>query len=103
MAFSIPYGAGVKYNIFGKFTLGAELGYRNPNTNYLDDVSGVYPAKALAHNTLPGELSDPSGLKTGIYIGSPGSQMGDGGTGDTYFFMQVIVAYTFVTSKCYFH
>lgn len=102
-AFSIPYGAGVKYNIFGKFTLGAEWGYRNPNTNYLDDVSGAYPAKALLHNTVSGQLSDPSGVKTGIYIGTPGSQRGDGGTGDTYFFMQVTIAYTFVTSKCYFH
>jgi hypothetical protein len=103
MAFSFPYGAGVKYNIFGAFTLGAEIGYRNPNTDYLDDVSGTYPAKSLQHNTIGGNLSDPSGEKTGIYIGSPGSQRGDGNPRDTYFFTQVTLSFTFISQKCYFH
>ena len=102
-AFSIPYGAGIKYNIFGKFTMGAEIGYRNPNTDYLDDVSGVYPAISTQHNTLAGALSDRSGEKTGIYIGAPGSQRGDGNPRDTYFFTQITISYTFLTQKCYFH
>ena len=103
MALAFPYGAGFKYNIFGAFTLGAEIGYRNPNTDYLDDVSGNYPAKALLHNTVDGNLSDPSGEKTGVYIGSPGSQRGDGNPRDTYFFTQVTLSFTFISRKCYFH
>ncbi|HEY8783331.1 MAG TPA: DUF6089 family protein [Mucilaginibacter sp.] len=102
-AFSFPYGAGVKYNAFGQFTLGAEIGYRNPNTDYLDDVSGNYPAKSTLHSNLSGVLADRSGEKTGIYIGSPGSQRGDGYPRDTYFFTQITIAYTFITQKCYFH
>jgi hypothetical protein len=44
----IPYGAGIKYNVGGKWTLGAELGYRYTRTDFLDDVSGYYaPASAL--------------------------------------------------------
>ncbi len=102
-AFSIPYGFGIKYNIGGALTLGAELGYRNPNTDYLDDVSGNYPEKALNHNSIEGQLSDPSGVKTGVYIGTPGTQRGDGRPRDTYFFTQITLSFTFITSKCYFH
>jgi opacity protein-like surface antigen len=101
LAISIPYGAGVKYNIDGKFTIGAEIGYRNPNTDYLDDVSGYYPSKAgLA--PIQQALSDRSGEKTGVYIGTPGTQRGDLNPRDTYFFTQITFSYTFVTEKCYF-
>jgi hypothetical protein len=36
----IPYGIGIKYNIGGKFSLAADMGYRYTFTDYLDDVSG---------------------------------------------------------------
>ncbi|WP_428330218.1 DUF6089 family protein [Mucilaginibacter sp.] len=100
-AFSFPYGVGVKYNILGKFTLGADIGYRNPNTDYLDDVSGLYPNKA-GMSGLAKALSDRSGDKTGVYIGSAGTQRGDLNPRDTYFFAQFTLSYTFVTQKCYF-
>jgi hypothetical protein len=99
-AFSIPYGLGIKYNFSGSFTLGAEIGYRSPNTNYLDDVSGNYVF--TGHNTLTQVLSDPSGEKTGVFIGSPGTQRGDGITSDTYFFTQITISFTFISTKCYF-
>jgi hypothetical protein len=38
-AISIPYGAGIKYNFMGSWNLMFDIGYRNPNTDYLDDVS----------------------------------------------------------------
>jgi len=98
---AIPYGAGLKYNFAGSFTLGAEIGYRNPNTDYLDDVSGYYVFSG--HNTLQQQLSDPSGEKTGIYIGSPGVQRGSLNTTDTYFFTQITISFTFISTKCYFH
>jgi len=95
-AVSALFGAGIKYNIMGKWTLATDIGYRKPNTDYLDDVSGVYPAN-------PNFLSDRSGEKTGVYIGSAGSQRGDFSSGDTYFFVQLSISYTFVTQRCYFH
>ena len=101
-AFSIPYGAGVKYNIAGKLTLSADIGYRNPNTDHLDDVSGYYPVKGNLKTPLSVALSDRSGEKTGVYIGSPGSQRGDLSPRDTYFFIQVGISYTFISSKCYY-
>ncbi|ASU33279.1 type IX secretion system protein PorG [Mucilaginibacter xinganensis] len=98
---SILYGAGFKYNITGKFTLGAELGYRNTNTDYLDDVSGNYADKSRQSLTAA-LLGDRSGEKTGVYIGSQGTQRGDLRPHDTYFFSQITISYTFVTQKCYF-
>ena len=99
-AFSIPYGAGFKYNIAGSVTLGVEIGYRNPNTDYLDDVGGYYAFKG--HNTIQEILSDRSGEKTGVYTGSPGTQRGDLVPRDTYFFTQFTISYTFISQKCYF-
>jgi len=102
LAFSFPYGVGIKYNIFGQFTMAVDIGYRNPNTDYLDDVSGVYPVKNTLQSPLAVALSDRSGEKTGVYIGSPGTQRGDGNARDTYFFTQVTLSYTFLSQKCYF-
>jgi hypothetical protein len=98
--FSLPYGVGIKYNFLGYFTIGAETGYRNPNTDYLDDVSGYYSDKV---GGLSKALGDRSGEKTGVYIGSPGTQRGDLNPRDTYFFTQITLSYTFVSQKCYFH
>jgi hypothetical protein len=99
--FSIPYGAGIKYNFSSSFTIGWEIGYRNPRTAYLDDVNGYYVY--AGHNTLQQQLSDPSGVKTGVYIGSPGSQRGDLAGSDTFFFTQFTISFTFISTKCYFH
>ena len=100
MAIGIPYGLGFKYNLTSSVTVGLELGYRNPNTDYLDDVGGYYAFSG--HNTLQEQLSDRSGEKTGVYIGSPGTQRGDGSSRDTYFFTWFTISYTFISQKCYF-
>lgn len=102
MALTIPFGAGFKYNFFGKWTIMADAGYRQPRTDYLDDVSGVYPNPAMLPSNLSRTLSDRSGEKTGVYTGTPSSQRGDGRTHDTYLFVQFTLAFTFVTDKCYF-
>jgi len=90
-AISIPYGAGMKYNISGNLNLIGEVGYRTAFTDYLDDVSGKYP-----FNTQDGFLSDPSPNQ----IGAPGTQRGDFRKRDTYMFMGISLTYTFVPIKC---
>jgi len=101
-AIAVPYGVGIKYNFTGKWNLIADIGYRQPSTDYLDDVGGYYPNPAKLPNDLSRALSDRSGEKSGLYVGVPASQRGDLRTHDTYLFMQVSISYTFVTSKCYF-
>jgi opacity protein-like surface antigen len=101
-AISIPYGAGIKYNFAGSWNIMADIGYRNPNTDYLDDVKGVYADKTLMKNPIAQALSDRSGERTGLYLGTPGTQRGDFKSRDTYLFIGFSISYTFITQKCYY-
>ncbi|MDB5136991.1 MAG: outer rane beta-barrel protein [Mucilaginibacter sp.] len=101
-AISVPYGVGFKYNFSGKWNLIADIGYRNPTTDYLDDVSGLYANKSKLPSDPSRALSDRSGENTGVYTGSPGSQRGDQRPKDTYMFVGFSISFTFVTSKCYY-
>ena len=98
----IPYGAGIKYNFSGKFTVAADVGYRYTNTDYLDDVSGLYAVRGRLPNATSVALADRSGERTGRYTGSPGSQRGDLRPKDTYMFFGFTLSYTFVTQRCYY-
>ncbi|MBC7914255.1 MAG: outer membrane beta-barrel protein [Pyrinomonadaceae bacterium] len=89
---SIPFGAGVKYNLSGKITLGGEVGYRTAYTDYLDDVSGKY-APGLSGLRL--ELADPSTPKNIV-----GSQRGDARKRDTYIFAGLTLSYAIFNQKC---
>jgi len=101
-AISIPYGVGFKYNFAGQWNIVADIGYRNPTTDYLDDVSGKYPDPAKLPSDVSRALSDRSGENTGTYIGTPGTQRGDLRPKDTYMFVGFSISFTFVTSKCYY-
>jgi opacity protein-like surface antigen len=100
-AIVIPYGAGIKYNFSGKWTVGADVGYRYTNTDYLDDVSGVYADKTKLTGVARA-LSDRSGERNNVYIGSAGTQRGDFRSKDIYMFAGFTLSYTFITEKCYF-
>ena len=101
-ALAFPYGVGVKYNFTGKWNITADIGYRNPTTDYLDDVSGNYPDKSKLTSDIAKALSDRSGENTGVYIGTPGTQRGDLRPKDTYMFVGIGISFTFVSSKCYY-
>jgi len=101
-AIAIPYGIGIKYNFTGNWNVIADMGYRQPRTDYLDDVAGYYPMAYKLPNDLSRALSDRSGERGGLNTGIPGTQRGDLRSHDTYMFMQIHLSYTFVTSKCYF-
>jgi hypothetical protein len=96
---AVPFGVGIKYNIAGRLSLAAELGYRTAYTDYLDDVSGVYADKT---RFLPGSaamaLSDRSAGQTA----TTGMQRGDLRPHDTYMFLGFTLSYTFITQKCYY-
>lgn len=102
-AVAFPYGAGFKYNFSGKWNFIVDIGYRNPSTDYLDDVSGKYPNPAKLSSPLAQALSDRSGeINNGVDIGTPGTQRGDLRPKDTYMFVGFSISFTFVTSKCYY-
>lgn len=98
----IPYGAGIKYNFSGKWTVAADVGYRYAMTDYLDDVSGVYAQSGQLATPASVVFADRSGERTGNYIGAPGTQRGDFRAKDIYMFFGLTLSYTFVTEKCYY-
>ncbi|MCJ8210149.1 DUF6089 family protein [Mucilaginibacter sp. RS28] len=95
---TIPFGAGVKYNFYRNLSLSAEAGYRIPNTDYLDDVSGMY-ANPTNFTAKQKEFAD---RRLSSDYGSYGTQRGDGRSKDTYMFFTVSLTFTFLSSDCYF-
>jgi opacity protein-like surface antigen len=99
----VPYGAGIKYNFNSKWTVAGDVGYRFTFTDYLDDVSTVYPVDpSKLPSNVARALSDRSGEVGKPLINSPGSQRGDFKKRDTYFFIGFTISYTFVTQSCYY-
>ena len=64
-AIAFPFGIGVKYSLTNTIGLTLEWGMRKTTTDYLDDVSTAYSAKALGFdddlNPQPVAPFDPSG------------------------------------------
>ena len=95
---TIPYGAGIRYNYKDTWSIFSEIGYRTALTDYIDDVSGVYPVnQKFVRGNPPLNISDPSLT----HSGDPGVQRGDFRKRDTYLFVSVGISFTFVSSKCY--
>ncbi len=97
---TIPYGVGVRYNIKRNWSVSFKVGYRKTFTDYLDDVSGLYPV--ILSNGKAIALSDRSGeVNGGHNIGFPGTQRGDLSGSDAYMFAGFGIAYTFVNHRCF--
>ncbi len=93
---SIPFGGGVKLNVTDRFNLGIEVVFRRTFTDYLDDISGLYPdIEALyEENPLAATLSFRSPQYTQQAMGNPvGTQRGNSDVKDYYMFMQVTMSF----------
>lgn len=74
---SVPFGLGLKWNVGDKCGLGIEWGPRRTFTDYLDDVSGVYPDvfnsytdQSLHNSAAPGGMrGNPSSKDWYFYYG----------------------------------
>jgi hypothetical protein len=80
----IPFGAGIKLNVAKKVGIGLEWGPRKTFTDWIDDVSGVYPdpSKNPPNGALGAAMSNRS-TDGQDYINS---QRGNPRTKDWYFF-----------------
>lgn len=99
-ALSVPYGAGVKYNIMGNFNLIGEIGYRTAFTDYLDDISLKYPDFNVITPARPPITQQLSDRSVPPKLDAAGTQRGDFRPRDTYMFAGVSLTYTFVSIKC---
>lgn len=107
-AVAIPYGAGVKYKKSENWTIFGQIGYRTVFTDYLDDVSGVYPLTDAVHKSWLDRNGNPLNLtdRSEELYGAPGKfnpgdQRGDFRKRDTYLFVNIGISYTFVGQKCF--
>jgi len=57
MAFCVPFGVGVKYNLTERMNIGFEVVHRFTNTDYLDDVSKTYVDPSIFPRLPDGTLS----------------------------------------------
>ncbi|MEZ4826023.1 MAG: DUF6089 family protein [Bacteroidia bacterium] len=89
---SVPVGLGASVRISERAGINFEIGYRTTFTDYLDDISTVYPdfeALAEVSGPLAVELSERS-------VGNifrPGEKRGNSDANDSYFFTMVSVTY----------
>jgi hypothetical protein len=105
MAFSIPFGAGVKYCINDRINIGFEIVHRVTGTDYLDDVSKTYvdpsvfpplpngdPSPAYLLHDRSYELGDP--------IGKPGIQRGIQTQKDQFATAIIYISFNLQSYKC---
>lgn len=100
------YGVGFKIDLSYEWSLNFELGARYLFTDYLDDVSTVYPDRSDLLKTrgeIAAALSDRSILIPGVndsQIGEPGRQRGDSNFNDSYILLGVGLVYYFGDVRC---
>ena len=96
----ITYGGGFKWDINYDYSINIEISCHSLFTDYLDDVSTVYPQIAKLKSErgpIAAELSDRSGEPK---IGQSGRQRGDSTRNDQYNFFGVSVLKYFGSVQC---
>ena len=103
-AISIPFTLGIKYALNTRTNVFAEIIYRFTNTDYLDDVSGLFAPDAFP--TLPDGspsnaflLQDRS-YETGSSIGAKGRQRGNSLNPDAFATIKVGLSFNLQTYRC---
>ncbi|MFM7357433.1 MAG: DUF6089 family protein [Sediminibacterium sp.] len=104
IALCIPFTVGVKYAFDTRFNVFAEFTYRFTNTDYLDDVSGVYVPDAfppLPDGTpTPAFLLQDRSYESGVTIGTKGRQRGNSLQPDSYASFKVGISFNLETYRC---
>ncbi|MEI7594795.1 MAG: DUF6089 family protein [Bacteroidota bacterium] len=94
--FAIPFGVGIKYNLFKKVSIGLEYGLRRTQTDYLDDVSTTYadPTVLSSENTpVASALADKTVPVTGQVVNNKDLQRGNSKNKDWYSFFGVSIVF----------
>ena len=102
---ALNYGIGIRWDLTYALSMDAHLGIRNTATDYLDDVSTVYPDQAelaARYGNIASYLSDPSITPPGTdrVVRQEGDQRGDANTNDRYLFLGLGINYYFGDVIC---
>lgn len=105
MAFSAPFGVGLKYSLNERLNIGFEVVYRFTSTDYLDDVSKTYvdpaafPANPDGTSSAAFLLQDRS-YDTGTPIGGKGVQRGNRRQRDEFATALFYLSFNLQSYKC---
>lgn len=102
---ALTYGVGFKWDLSYEISMDINVGVRNTNTDYLDDVSTTYPDISdlrRSRGPLAVELSDRSLAldAEGDRIDREGQQRGDDTVKDRYIFAGIGINYYFGDVRC---
>jgi len=99
----LNYGVGFKIDLSYRWSVNIQLSGRKIFTDYLDDVSGVYPdfndLESL-RGDIAVALSDRSVGDEGVSIAQEGRQRGNGRKNDSYTTLGIGIVYYFGSLKC---
>ena len=97
---SIPFGVGFKYNVWDFMGIGFEWGPRKTFTDYIDDVSGLYP-DPKTNSPIGNGLS--YSYRGGFAGDRVGTMRGNPRTKDWYFFYGLTLNFKILTARgpCY--
>jgi hypothetical protein len=101
---AIPMGIGVKYPLSKNWIVGLELGFRRTFTDYLDDVSTVYPVYPPNSGGTSRQLSDRSWERPDVGpqgLAQPGDTRGNPELNDWYMFSSLTISYRFTPIICW--
>lgn len=105
MAFSIPFGAGIKYCVNERINIGFEIVHRVTGTDYLDDVSKTYVDPSI-FPPLPDGTPSPAYLlhdrsyELGEPIGLPGRQRGIQSQKDQFITAIFYISFNLQSYRC---
>lgn len=103
-SFAIAYGGGFKYAFTQNWALNVEISSRATFTDFMDDVSGKYPAADelyyLYGDVNIAELLSDRSTEVGPKIGYEGKQRGTSKDKDRFMFLGVTLTYTIHDIKC---
>lgn len=98
---AMAYGGGFKFDITYKWSINIEVSARYLFTDYLDDVSTLYPDLddlLEARGPIAVALADRSINQS---VGESGRQRGNSQDTDMYMFAGITLAYNFANVKCF--
>lgn len=103
---AFTYGFGLKLDISYEWSVDFHIGARYARTDYIDDVSTIYPDRSdliRSRGPIAAALSDRSLAVPGEPVGAlgrEGRQRGDAGRNDMYVFAGVGLMYYFGDLRC---
>lgn len=106
LARAFTYGFGLKFDLTYEWSLDISVGARAANTDYIDDVSKLYPDRSdliRSRGQIAADLSDrsiPDPNEEPSFLGKEGRQRGDSGRNDMYVFAGVGLMYYFGDLRC---